>query len=126
LTRQDGWSAAKPILGIPPRRALEAGKIIMPNDASERSPEAAGQPPMFRVLLLNDDFTPMEFVVYVLESVFDMNRETATRLVLQIHHQGKGECGIYPVSVAAARAKLVQDLAREHQHPLSCVMEPAS
>jgi ATP-dependent Clp protease adaptor protein ClpS len=90
-----------------------------------RPPEAASQPSMFRVLLLNDDVTPMEFVVHVLESVFDMDHEAATRVMLQIHHQGKGECGIYPVSAAAARAKLVQDLARGRQHPLSCVMEPA-
>jgi ATP-dependent Clp protease adaptor protein ClpS len=93
----------------------------MPNDTAE----AASQPPMSRVLLLNDDITPMEFVVYVLESVFDMDREAATQLMLRIHHQGKGECGVYPAAVAYARAKLVQDLAREHQHPLNCVVEPA-
>jgi ATP-dependent Clp protease adapter protein ClpS len=92
----------------------------MPND----TPEAASQPLMSRVLLLNDDVTPMEFVVYLLESVFDMGREAATQLMLHIHHQGKGECGIYPAAVACARAKLVQDLAREHQHPLNCVAEP--
>jgi ATP-dependent Clp protease adaptor protein ClpS len=94
----------------------------MPDDS--RPPEAVGQPSMFRVLLLNDDVTPMEFVVHLLESVFDMDRESATRLMLEIHHQGKGECGTYPALVATARAKLVQDLAREHQHPLSCVVEP--
>jgi len=95
----------------------------MPNDT--RTPEAASQPSMSRVLLLNDDVTPMEFVVYLLESVFDKDREAATQLMLHVHHQGKGECGIYPAAVAYARAKLVQDLAREHQHPLSCVVEPA-
>ena len=92
----------------------------MPND----TPEATSQPLMSRVLLLNDDVTPMEFVVYVLESVFDMEREAATQVTLHIHHHGKGECGIYPADVAYARAKLVQDLACEHQHPLSCVIEP--
>jgi ATP-dependent Clp protease adaptor protein ClpS len=95
----------------------------MPNDT--RPPEAVSQPAMFRVLLLNDDVTPMEFVVHVLESVFDMDREAATRIMLQIHHQGKGECGFYPAATAEARAKLVQELAREHQHPLGCVVEPA-
>jgi ATP-dependent Clp protease adapter protein ClpS len=97
----------------------------MPNDKSEQRPEAVGEPAMFRVLLLNDDATPMEFVVHVLESVFDMDRETAMRLMLQIHQQGTGECGIFAATVAAARAKLVQDLASAHKHPLRCVMEPA-
>jgi ATP-dependent Clp protease adaptor protein ClpS len=60
----------------------------------------------------------------VLESVFDMDRETATRLMLQIHHQGSGECGTYPAAIAQARMKLVQDLASAHQHPLRCVAEP--
>jgi ATP-dependent Clp protease adaptor protein ClpS len=93
----------------------------MPNGKSEQSPEAAD----FRVLLLNDDVTPMEFVIHVLESVFDMDREAATQLMLQVHHQGKGECGTYPAAVAIARAKLVQELATTHQHPLRCVVEPA-
>jgi ATP-dependent Clp protease adapter protein ClpS len=103
----------------------QPGDIVMPNDASERSAEAVSPPSMFRVLLFNDDVTPMEFVVHVLESVFDMDRESATRLMLQIHHQGTGECGIYQATVAVARAKLVQDLASAHSHPLRCAVEPA-
>jgi ATP-dependent Clp protease adaptor protein ClpS len=97
----------------------------MSNDTSERSPDAVGQPSTFRVLILNDDVTPMEFVVHVLESVFDMDRETATQLMLQVHHQGSGECGTYPAAVAIARADLVQELSSAHQHPLRCVVEPA-
>jgi ATP-dependent Clp protease adaptor protein ClpS len=80
---------------------------------------------MARVLLLNDDVTPMEFVVHVLEEVFDKDCETAIRLMLEAHHQGRGECGIYPAAVAEAKAKEVQDLAREHMHPLCCTVEPA-
>jgi ATP-dependent Clp protease adaptor protein ClpS len=95
----------------------------MSNDT--RTPEAVSQPSMSRVLLLNDDVTPMEFVVHVLESVFDMDREAATQVMLRIHHQGKSECGTYPADVAHARAKLVQDLARKHQHPLICMVEPS-
>jgi ATP-dependent Clp protease adaptor protein ClpS len=97
-------------------------RIVMPNDTSDQPVEAADQP-MSRVLLLNDDVTPMEFVVHVLESIFDMDHETATRLMLQIHHHGSGEAGIYPAAIADARAKLVKDLARKHDHPLSCVVE---
>jgi len=78
---------------------------------------------MSRVLLLNDDVTPMEFVVQVLEGVFDMDHEAAIRLMLQVHHQGRGECGIYPTAEADTKAKLVQDLAHEHKHPLCCAVE---
>jgi ATP-dependent Clp protease adapter protein ClpS len=94
----------------------------MPEDTG--MPEAASQTSMSRVLLLNDDVTPMEFVVHVLESVFDMDRDAAMQLMLHIHRQGNGECGVYPAAVAYARAKLVQDLAHEHQHPLRCLVEP--
>jgi ATP-dependent Clp protease adapter protein ClpS len=76
------------------------------------------------VLLLNDDYTPMEFVVYVLESIFDMDHETATRIMLQIHNEGTGTCGIYPYDAAKVKVREVLDFARSHQHPLQCVMEP--
>jgi ATP-dependent Clp protease adaptor protein ClpS len=80
---------------------------------------------MFRVLLLNDDVTPMEFVVHVLEQMFGNDRETATRLMLHVHHQGMGECGTYPFAAADAKAKEVEALAREHGHPLRCIVEAA-
>jgi ATP-dependent Clp protease adaptor protein ClpS len=89
---------------------------------SNESSRSAGQP-MFRVLLLNDDFTPMEFVVHVLERIFDKDRETATRLMLHVHHHGSGECGIHPLAVADAKAKEVEAFAREQGHPLCCVVE---
>jgi ATP-dependent Clp protease adaptor protein ClpS len=80
---------------------------------------------MFRVLLLNDDVTPMEFVVHVLEQIFHNDRETATQVMLQIHNDGSGECGIYPSAVADAKAKEVEAFAREHGHPLRCIVEAA-
>jgi ATP-dependent Clp protease adapter protein ClpS len=91
--------------------------------ASKETLEVAGRSPMFRVSLLNDDFTPMEFVVYVLEQMFDKDRETATQIMLHVHNHGTGECGIYPFAVADAKAKELRDFAREHQHPLRCVVE---
>jgi ATP-dependent Clp protease adaptor protein ClpS len=79
-----------------------------------------------KVQLLNDDHTPMEFVVHVLERVFDKDGKTATRIMLEIHKYGTGTCGIYPNDVADAKVREVLDLAREHQHPLQCVLERSS
>jgi ATP-dependent Clp protease adapter protein ClpS len=78
------------------------------------------------VQLLNDDYTPMEFVVQVLERIFGKDVETATRIMLQIHHKGTGTCGIYPCDVAAAMVAEVLDLSRQHQHPLQCVLQESS
>jgi ATP-dependent Clp protease adapter protein ClpS len=75
-----------------------------------------------QVLLLNDDYTPMEFVVHVLERVFDKDHEDAIRIMLEIHNSGSGTCGIYPHDVADAKVRVVLDFAREHQHPLQCVL----
>ncbi len=84
---------------------------------------AVKPPPLFKVLLLNDDFTPMDFVVSVLERFFAMNREKATRVMLEVHQKGRGICGVYPRDIAATKVELVLAYAREHQHPLACVME---
>ena len=81
------------------------------------------KPSLYRVLLLNDDYTPMEFVVHVLERFFNKDRETATRIMLHVHHHGIGECGIYTYEVAETKVTQVMDFARKHQHPLQCVME---
>jgi ATP-dependent Clp protease adapter protein ClpS len=78
---------------------------------------------MVRVLLLNDDATPMEFVVHVLEQMFGKDRETATRIMLKVHNTGRGECGTYPFAVGDAKAKEVEAFAREHGHPLRCIVE---
>jgi ATP-dependent Clp protease adaptor protein ClpS len=80
-------------------------------------------PPLFKVLLLNDDYTPMDFVVVVLQRFFGMNREQATRVMLKVHREGVGVCGVFPRDVAATKVELVTGFAREHQHPLACVME---
>jgi len=81
------------------------------------------RPNLYRVLLLNDDYTPMEFVVHVLERFFNKDREAATRIMLHVHHHGIGECGIYTYEVAETKVTQVMDFARKHQHPLQCVME---
>lgn len=81
------------------------------------------RPSLYRVLLLNDDYTPMEFVVLVLQDVFNKTREDAMRVMLHVHNQGVGECGIYPFEVAETKVTRVMDMARKNQHPLQCVME---
>jgi ATP-dependent Clp protease adaptor protein ClpS len=81
------------------------------------------RPSMYRVLLLNDDYTPMEFVVHVLERFFNKNAEEATRIMLHVHQNGVGECGVFTYEVAETKVVQVMDLARKHQHPLQCVME---
>jgi ATP-dependent Clp protease adaptor protein ClpS len=81
------------------------------------------RPNMYRVLLLNDDYTPMEFVVHVLEQFFNKSREEATRIMLHVHQNGVGECGVFTYEVAETKVTQVMDFARKHQHPLQCVME---
>ena len=80
-------------------------------------------PPMFKVMLLNDDYTPMEFVVVVLQKFFAMTRERATQVMLKVHREGIGVCGVYPRDVASTTVQLVASYSRKHQHPLQCVME---
>lgn len=80
-------------------------------------------PPLYKVLLLNDDFTPMEFVIHVLERFFQMDRERAMTVMLKVHNEGIGLAGIYPRDVAETKVRQVKDFARNHQHPLQCVME---
>ena len=80
-------------------------------------------PPLYTVLLLNDDFTPMEFVVLVLQRFFSMNREQAMQIMLKVHIEGRGVCGVYPRDVAATKVEQVAIFARENQHTLACVME---
>jgi ATP-dependent Clp protease adaptor protein ClpS len=80
-------------------------------------------PPLYKVLLLNDDYTPMDFVVVVLQTVFGMSREKATQVMLQVHREGMGVCGTYTREVAVAKVDQVKEIARKHQHPLQCTME---
>lgn len=82
-------------------------------------------PKMFKVLLLNDDYTPMDFVVSVLQTIFTLSRERATQIMLKVHREGMGICGVYTKDVAATKVEQVTAFARQHQHPLRCVMEEA-
>ncbi len=82
------------------------------------------KPKLYKVILLNDDYTPMEFVVIVLEQVFQLPRETAVRIMLNVHQKGMGVCGVYPCEIAEMKVRQVLDYAREHRHPLQCTMEP--
>jgi ATP-dependent Clp protease adaptor protein ClpS len=81
------------------------------------------RPNLYRVLILNDDYTPMEFVVHVIERFFQKDVETATKIMLHVHQHGIGECGIFTYEVAETKVTQVMDFARKHQHPLQCVME---
>lgn len=88
-----------------------------------RKERAVQEPPMYRVILLNDDFTPMEFVVWLLNTVFHRSPEDSTRIMMQVHTQGSGVCGIYPYDVARTKVFQTQSLAKQHGHPLQCSME---
>jgi ATP-dependent Clp protease adaptor protein ClpS len=83
------------------------------------------KPSMFKVLLLNDDYTPMEFVVMVLKRFFSMDLEQATRVMLHVHQKGVGVCGIFPYEIAETKVNQVMDFARQNQHPLQCTLEKA-
>ena len=81
------------------------------------------KPSLYRVVLLNDDYTPMDFVVQILEKIFSMDRSSATRTMLQVHTQGKGVCGVFSYEIAETKVAQVTGLAQQHQHPLLCTME---
>jgi ATP-dependent Clp protease adaptor protein ClpS len=81
------------------------------------------KPSLYKVLMLNDDYTPMEFVVHVLERFFAMNNQQATQVMLNVHQRGIGICGVYTYEVAETKVNQVMDLARQHQHPLQCTIE---
>jgi len=81
------------------------------------------KPAMYKVLMLNDDYTPMEFVVHILERFFNKNRQEATRIMLHVHRRGVGVCGVYTYEVAETKVTQVMDFARQHQHPLQCTLE---
>jgi ATP-dependent Clp protease adaptor protein ClpS len=119
-----------------------AGRVPLParladedNNNSKRRPGSPGtavitktrpqtkRPSLYRVLLLNDDYTPMEFVVHVLERFFNKDHEAAHRIMMHVHQHGIGECGVYTYEVAETKVTQVMDFARKHQHPLQCVME---
>lgn len=90
-----------------------------------RTRAKAKKPRQYKVLMLNDDYTPMEFVVMVLKRFFRMDLEQATRVMLHVHQKGVGVCGVYPYEVAETKVNQVMDFARENQHPLQCTLEKA-
>ncbi|WP_108127195.1 ATP-dependent Clp protease adapter ClpS [Saccharospirillum mangrovi] len=91
--------------------------------ALETSKPELKQPPLYRVVLLNDDYTPMEFVVHILEAFFYMSREKATQVMLTVHTQGKGVCGVYTKDIAETKAAMVNQYSRDNEHPLVCEVE---
>lgn len=90
----------------------------------ERRPEKVLPPQMYQVVLLNDDYTPMEFVVVVIQEFFNKDRETATQIMLKIHLEGKGVCGVFSKDVATTKVEQVTAAARKNGHPLQCICEP--
>ena len=101
-----------------PSKERERGLGVKERAKSER-------PPRFKVILYNDDYTPMEFVVHVLETFFRMDREKATQVMLHVHTRGVGVCGVFTREVAETKVTQVNDFSRSHQHPLMCTMEEA-
>ena len=127
----DGWVAA-----FPARPLAMASKTVGPGGGdSNNGGNAPGttvvtkprpktkKPAMYKVLMLNDDYTPMEFVVHVLERFFQKNRDEATKIMLHVHRRGVGVCGVFTYEVAETKVTQVMDLARQNQHPLQCTIE---
>jgi ATP-dependent Clp protease adaptor protein ClpS len=111
----------KPLLPvIRPRSDDGQGAVVV-----ERKTQKTEPPRMYQVILLNDDYTPMEFVVMVLQEYFNRDLETATQIMLKIHHDGRGVCGVFSKDVAATKVELVLAAARRGGHPLQCIMESA-
>ena len=108
----------------PPRKPVLPQRDDSDSVVLERVPLRTEPPQMYQVVMLNDDFTPMEFVVLVLQEFFSKDRESATQIMLKIHLDGKGVCGVYTRDVAATKVDQVMDAARKAGHPLQCVSEP--
>ena len=101
------------------RKEDDGGSVVL-----ERRTQKTKPPQMYQVVMLNDDYTPMEFVVVVIQEFFNKDRETATQIMLKIHLDGKGICGVYSRDVAATKVDQVSEAARQAGHPLQCVSEP--
>jgi ATP-dependent Clp protease adaptor protein ClpS len=108
-----------PVPAIKPEDARGNDAVVL-----ERRPQKTKPPQMYQVVLLNDDYTPMEFVVVVIQEFFNKDRETATQIMLKIHLDGKGICGVFSRDVAATKVDQVTEAARKNGHPLQCVSEP--
>ena len=113
----------EPLPPSPPKRPEPRpddgqGAVVVERQAQKTAP-----PRMYQVVMLNDDYTPMEFVVEVLQKIFSLDRTTATRIMLEVHTKGKGVCGVYTYEIAETKVAQVTGLAQQHQHPLLCTME---
>jgi ATP-dependent Clp protease adaptor protein ClpS len=125
----------KPVSPVPPKGpSLPGGPAnpgVMPSPdvggavVAERKVARTKPPSLYQVVMLNDDYTPMEFVVMVLRQFFQRDADAATHIMLKIHHEGRGICGVYPKDVAATKVELVLTAARREGHPLQCIMEAA-
>ncbi len=109
-----------PAVPTPPKPDGGQGSVVAERKAAKTAP-----PRMYQVVMLNDDFTPMEFVVMVLQEYFRLDREAATQVMLKIHHEGRAVCGVFTKDVAATKVELVLAAARRSGHPLQCIMEAA-
>src|ERR1700749_1018093 len=114
-------------LALAPRMNIDKGRPATPvgqtTPVIPKVKPKTKRPNLYRVLILNDDYTPMEFVVHVLEKFFQKDVEAATKIMLHVHHHGIGECGVFTYEIAETKVTQVMDFARKHQHPLQCVME---
>jgi ATP-dependent Clp protease adaptor protein ClpS len=117
-----GGAAGPLVAAKDPRRGSDGGNGSG-TAVITRTRTRTRRPNMYRVLLLNDDYTPMEFVVLVLRRYFNKGPEEATRIMLHVHHHGVGECGVFTYEIAETKVTQVMDYARKHQHPLQCIME---
>jgi len=113
---------AAPLEAMTDRQSIKPG-IDDPDVAVKEAEPKLKRPPLYRVVLINDDFTPMEFVVEVLETVFGMERGKATRVMLEVHTRGKGICGTFSFEIAETKVAQVTSIAQQQQHPLLCTME---
>jgi ATP-dependent Clp protease adaptor protein ClpS len=120
------------IAGFPPYKGCKQSLCMAMSEDStqherglvvEEAKPRLKKPPLYQVILLNDDYTPMEFVVDVLERIFNLNRTVATRVMLEVHTRGKGVCGVFTYEIAETKVAQVTSYARQHQHPLLCTME---
>ena len=116
---QEEPPAPPPKPPVQPRRG-DNGAVVVERKTARTKP-----PQMYKVVLLNDDYTPMEFVVMVLQQYFKLDLESSTLIMLKIHHEGRGVCGVYTKDVAATKVELVSAAARRAGHPLQCIMEAA-
>ena len=120
------WPAGPVMAGEPPRKDGDGdgGDSGRPGTGTVTlTKPKTKKPSMYKVLMLNDDYTPMEFVVHVLERFFSKSREEATRIMLHVHQKGVGICGVYTYEVAETKVNQTMEFARRHQHPLQCTLE---